>query len=122
MIEDSFMPPDLQIELPDVVDARRSYYADGGWRLEDGRLIVYEMDGLEKYLMFSGASSREDASIGAGRGSGWGAGDRAVAGAVRKMMRERQREARLTAVCDGVIRFDYDDVLHPESMKRVCGM
>lgn len=97
MIEEGFVVPDLQIEFPNVLDPWKPFYVDGAWFLPDGTVKVFEFDGKDKYTRFAGRS-----------------GD-----TVAKMMRERQRESRLTAVCDAVIRFDYRDVMTPGRLARI---
>lgn len=98
MIEEGFAVPDLQTVLPNVLDSNYPFRVDGTWRTDDGRLIAFEMDGEEKYRSFA---SRHG-------------GD-----AVRKMMKERQREALLTAACDGLVRFDFDIVKTPGALARL---
>lgn len=102
IIRAGFAIPDLQTILPNVLDVSRTFRVDGSWRLPDGRLVVFEFDGAEKYERFAGVSARAP-----------------LHGAVRKMMRERQREALLTAVCDAVIRFDYALVKRPGELARL---
>ncbi len=107
MIELGFAVPDLQVKLPNVVNRKRSFYVDYYWTLPDGKHIVGEMDGLEKYTMFTGshAAAMKQQS----------ARQRALAALVR----ERQRESRLTAVCDGVVRFTYADIMDDERFSSI---
>ena len=83
MWELGFAAPDLQAEFVDPVSGRR-YFADFCWRCDDGRVIVGELDGGEKYV-------NEQMTRG-----------RSVAGVMRA---ERLRESRLTVLCDAVVRF-----------------
>ena len=83
MWELGFSAPELQVEFTDPVSGRR-YFADFCWRTADGRVIVGELDGGEKYV-------NEQMT-----------GGRSVAGVMRA---ERLRESRLTALCDAVVRF-----------------
>ncbi len=83
MWELGFSAPDLQVQFIDPVD-RRPYFVDFCWHLPDGRVIVGELDGGEKYVnpaMTGGRSSEE----------------------VRRA--ERLRESRLTACCSAIVRF-----------------
>ena len=98
MIEEGFAVPDLQTVLPNILDPSSPFRVDGSWKTPDGRLIVFENDGEEKYKMFSSSHG---------------------AGAVRRMMRERQRESLLTAACDALIRFDYHTVKTPGALARL---
>ena len=76
----------------------RTRAAKAGERiLEDGTKLVWEFDGKDKYTRFAGEH-----------------GD-----TVARMMHERQRESRLTAVCDAVIRFDYRTVMTPGALARL---
>lgn len=98
MIEEGFAVPDLQTVLPNVLDPNRPFRVDGSWRTPDGRLIAFEADGEEKYRRFA---SRHGGNV------------------VRKMMKERQREALLTAACDALIRFDFRTVKAPGALARL---
>lgn len=98
MIEEGFAVPDLQTVLPNILDSNYPFRVDGTWRTDDGRLVAFEMDGEEKYRSFA---------------------NRHGGGAVRKMMRERQREALLTVACDGLVRFDLNTVRIPGALARL---
>lgn len=97
MIQEGFVVPDLQVAFPDVLEPWQTFYVDGAWLLDDGTKLVWEFDGKDKYTRFAGEH-----------------GD-----AVGRMMHERQRESRLTAVCDAVIRFDYRTVMTPGALARL---
>ena len=97
MIQEGFVVPDLQVAFPDVLEPWQTFYVDGAWILDDGSKLVWEFDGKDKYTRFAGEH-----------------GD-----AVTRMMRERQRESRLTAVCSAVIRFDYRTVMAPGALARL---
>ncbi len=83
MWELGFVAPELQTEFADPMSGWR-YFADFCWRTEEGRVIVGEFDGGEKYV---------DPQM---------SGGRSVAGVMRA---ERLRESRLTALVDAVVRF-----------------
>ena len=68
------------------------------WVLPDGRIIVGEFDGADKYTLFS---------------------TNVTESVLRSMMRERQRESRLTLACDGVVRFSYPDLMNPEAFAQL---
>lgn len=97
MIQEGFVVPELQVAFPDVLEPWRTFYVDGAWILEDGTKLVWEFDGKDKYTRFAGEH-----------------GD-----TVERMMHERQRESRLTAVCDAVIRFDYRTLMTPGALARL---
>lgn len=97
MIQEGFVVPELQVAFPDVLEPWRTFCVDGAWILEDGTKLVWEFDGKDKYTRFAGEH-----------------GD-----AVERMMHERQRESRLTAVCDAVIRFDYRTLMTPGALARL---
>jgi hypothetical protein len=83
MWELGFAAPDLQTEFIDPVSGRH-YFADFCWRAVDGRVIVGEFDGGEKYVDPRMTNGRAVASV---------------------MRAERLRESRLTALVDAVVRF-----------------
>lgn len=88
MWELGFAAPELQVRFEDPVDGSE-YFVDFLWRLPDGRVLVGELDGGEKYVnpkMTGGKSALE------------------------VMRDERRRESRVTASCDAVVRFSPADV------------
>ncbi len=97
MWELGFAAPDLQTEFVDPLNGRR-YFADFCWRTNDGRVIVGELDGGEKYV-----NKRMT-------------GGRSVTGVMRA---ERLRESRLTALCDAVVRFSPAMVADSASFSRL---
>ncbi|MBQ3338848.1 MAG: hypothetical protein IJG82_04515, partial [Atopobiaceae bacterium] len=50
MIMFCYMIPELQVEIPDPVYESAHYRADFLWELSNGRKIVGELDGREKYI------------------------------------------------------------------------
>ena len=100
MIELGFEVPELQVELFDPMEPNNPKRGDFGWRLNDGRWIIGELDGLEKY-----------------RGRGGTAG--AVDAAIRAMARERRREAHINLTNATVVRFSMDEVRDTSYFERL---
>lgn len=97
MIEQGFALPELQVTLPDPVDASRFFRVDFLWTLPDGSRVIGEFDGKEKYEaeeMTGGRSAEE----------------------VRAA--ERQRESRLTLLGMPVVRFEPADLRRPALFAR----
>lgn len=82
MIDLGFAVPDLQVPYQDPVSGKR-YRADFSWDIDDSRTVIGEMDGLLKY---------KEASITGGD-------------AIGVLVREQQRESRLTVGGRSVVRF-----------------
>ena len=97
MWELGFAAPELQVEFRDPVDGG-VFYVDFCWRTDDGRVIVGELDGGEKYI--NPAMTR-------GRRPEW----------VRRA--ERIRESRLTAVSSAVVRFSPETVADDYEFSRL---
>ncbi|OUN48073.1 hypothetical protein B5G20_00575 [Collinsella sp. An7] len=49
IIELGFVIPELQVEVPDPLNPNVTITVDYYWRLPDGRIIILELDGLQKY-------------------------------------------------------------------------
>lgn len=88
IIEEGFELPDLQVELHDPMDGA-AYRVDFLWTCPDGRRIIGELDGWEKYL---------DPAMTEGRGT------------LGVLVAERQRESRITMSGASVVRFSYRQV------------
>ena len=97
MIEAGIPPSDLQVEFVDPVDTRQVYRVDFLFCLVDGRMVIGELDGRGKY---------EDDALLAGRTT------------VDVLLRERQRESRLTMLGMPVVRFTMEDVMTPGKLAR----
>lgn len=98
MLELGFQAPRLQVEIEDPLSAGRSYRVDFLWTLPDGRRVVGELDGHEKYqnpAMMSGRS------------------------VVEVLAAERLRESRLSAAGLTVMRFSYADVCNLRFFERL---
>lgn len=99
MIERGIALPSLQVELPDrLAGGTNGYRVDFAWTGDDGRPIFGELDGKVKYT---------DPALMGGKD------------AVGVLMKERQREARLTAGGVGVARFGLADVLNEAAFDRI---
>ncbi len=77
-------PTDLQVELVDPVDTRRTMRVDMVWSLANGRTVIGELDGFVKYEDSERARTR---------------------GAIKVLVDERQRESHITALGYPVARF-----------------
>lgn len=100
-IEHGYRLPDLQVEIVDPVDSRRVFRVDFIWYLEDGRVIVGEFDGRCKF---------EDETMLLGRAP------------AEVFAQAQQRESRLTLAGCEVLRFAYDDLVHPERLERMLAV
>lgn len=98
MIEQGFALPELQVELPDITDGGRTFRVDQFWILPDGRGCIGELDGKMKYA--------DPEMLGEG-------------GTIDALAAERQRESRLTLLGYPVVRYTFDDVVHPERLVRL---
>ena len=85
-----FVVPELQISFFDPV-TRKTYRTDYLWRLADGRAIVGEFDGMEKYVNPQMVGS--------------------------KTIEERDEALRLCGVSQ-IVHFSYNDVMHPDQLRR----
>ncbi len=97
MWELGFVAPDLQAEFRDPVGGG-SFFVDFCWRMDDGRVIVGELDGGEKYVnpAMTGGRSAE-----------------------RVRRAERIRESRLTAAATAVVRFSPETVANDREFSRL---
>ncbi|MCH4161156.1 MAG: hypothetical protein LKF41_08150 [Bifidobacterium sp.] len=96
IIEQGFEAPTLQVEIIDPIESWKHYRTDFLWELPDGRRIVGEYDGKQKYL------------------------DRDMTGDAHTgevILEERKREQRiLLAGISKIIRFDFSDIINPTYM------
>lgn len=95
IIEQRFMIPDIQVDYVDPLTGER-YRPDFVWRLPDGRIVIGEFDGTEKYVN-PAMTDRQ---------------------AIRDVVAtERRREAALTrAGVTTIIRFTYDEVVQVQPL------
>lgn len=97
-ISEGYAMPELQVTITDPTDPHRTYRVDFLWRLPDGRLVIGEFDGEGKYF---------DPKI------------RTTRTAQEAMLRERQRESRLTIYGIPVLRFTNDELLRPARFRNL---
>ena len=97
MIEGGWDIPDLQVEIDDPMRPGNPYRVDFVW-LDLPRPVIGELDGFEKY---TGREPSNDAKR-----------------ALEVMVRERQRESRLSLAGFTVMRFTMADVNTPERLYR----
>ena len=90
-----FAEPRLQVEFADPLEKGRTFRVDYLWELEDGELLIGELDGLEKYVSGEGADARVDVSAFAA---------------------ERRRESHLTLLGHRVLRFSFDELKDPRAL------
>ena len=88
MIEQGYMLPAEQVEVPDPLHPGRTFRVDFVWVRADGRVIVGECDGLRKLLdpeMTGGRSPRQ------------------------VLLDQRKREGLITAYDVSILRFTYEE-------------
>lgn len=95
IIELGFMAPDLQVEIEDPLNPGTIKRVDFYWLLEDGRVIIGELDGFEKYLKSTGRGDRATGED--------------IRTAVQTIREERLRETSLNLADTTVLRFSYHD-------------
>ena len=96
IIDAGFVLPELQVEMEDPMGTRSVVRVDFYWRLPDGRVVVLEFDGLQKYLPL--VSQRSHAT------------KRDFKDAIRKLSDERARESRINLTGATVIRLTSREV------------
>ena len=101
IVELGFQTPDLQVEIADPLEPNNPKYSDFGWVLADGRVVLAELDGYEKYQK---AAGRQDDS---------------VSGAIMAMRKERRRESHINLTHATVIRFSLADVFDTAYFQRL---
>lgn len=89
MIEQGFMIPSLQVEVPDPVDSKNTFRVDFLWKLGNSN-VIGELDGREKYRNPQMTGGRD---------------------AVDVLADERLRESHLSGTGAKVMRFSFSDVL-----------
>lgn len=95
IIEQRFMVPQIQTTFVDPTTGQ-TYRVDFVWRLTDGRVIVGELDGTEKYVNPEMTNRRSIQGV---------------------VLAEREREAALRRVgVTTIFRFTFDDVIRRESL------
>ena len=100
MIELGFALPQLQVELPQPLNRKRSYRVDFLWTRLDGSKVIGEFDGMQKY---------EDADLRKGRTP------------LRVLADEQHRESQLTLYGMPIARFAYKDAVNPKRLEVLLG-
>ena len=98
MIQLGFERPELQVDIEDLFEPGRMYRVDFAWLVEGIGLVVGELDGGRKYC---------DKVI---------VGNRGIE---EVLLRERQRESRLSAVGARIARFNYAQARNPDVLARL---
>ncbi|WP_291533665.1 hypothetical protein [Bifidobacterium sp. UBA6881] len=94
-----FVAPETQVAFDDPVSRRRNAYrGDFVWHRQDGRVIVAELDGREKYVNPHMTGGRTSLAV---------------------MEAERIRESRLTTQVDAVIRLHFEDAFNLDGLARI---
>lgn len=101
MIELGFVVPDLQVEVVDPMEPANLKRCDFSWKLPDGRWIIGELDGVDKYVR------NPDGNIGDARR------------VAREMSRERTREAHINLTDAKVVRFTFQQVMDRDYFERL---
>ena len=97
LIAQGYQIPELQVEFPNPTDPAHPYRVDFFWGLIGPRGTIGEFDGMGKY---------RDPQLLNGRTT------------IEVLVAERQRESRLTLLGHPVLRFTYQDLLHPIRLSR----
>ena len=97
LIAQGYQIPELQVEFPNPTDPAHPYRVDFYWGLIGPRGTIGEFDGMGKY---------RDPQLLNGRTT------------IEVLVAERQRESRLTLLGHPVLRFTYQDLLHPIRLSR----
>lgn len=92
MIELGFAVPELQVDVFDPMEPGNPKRGDFGWRLDSGRWIIGELDGMVKYRGNRGHTPQD------------------VDAAIRIMSAERRRESHLNLGGCKVVRFSMREV------------
>ena len=90
MIENGFMPPELQVPIENPDRPGWPWRTDFYWLLPDGTTVAGELDGGEKYVNPNMTHGRD---------------------ALQVLRDERIRESQLTLAVDRVMRFTFADVI-----------
>lgn len=107
MIEQGFLLPELQVEIPDPLNPTASKMVDFYWKLPDGRTVILELDGFKKYHVASDGRplSLEETQ--------------------RVLADERRRESHINLTGATVLRISYEEAINPaylSSMLMAAGV
>lgn len=98
MIREGFLLPRLQVVVPNLLDPSHPYRVDFYWVLPDGRILVGEFDGYDKYRN-ANMTHRGDFE--------------------EALFRQRVRDSRISLKGATVMRFDFYDVTHPHRLVNI---
>lgn len=98
MIRAGLPPTDIQRAFDDPLEPRKSYRADFVFELTDGKTVLGEFDGRAKY---------EDEQLRAGSST------------IDVLLKERQRESRLTLMDVRIVRFNWSDIRTPGRLEQM---
>lgn len=99
MILNGFELPRLQVEIPNPLDPRNPYRVDFYWELDDGTIVIGELDGMEK---------RRNKRMTKGKDI------------ERLMAEERLRESRIIALTGCLfMRFSFKDAVQGDPLIRM---
>lgn len=98
MLELGFMIPDLQAEFPDPMSPRKVYRVDFCWNMPDGRIIIGELDGRDKYADPAKTGGRNTVDV---------------------LADERLRESRLSMYKHPIMRFSFRDVMDSNAFRKL---
>ena len=97
MIANGYMPPELQVGIPNPLDPADKYRVDFYWRLPNGN-VIGELDGHEKYKNPTMTKGRDIVEV---------------------LADERLRESSLTSSGAKVMRFSYKDAVNTPKLCRL---
>lgn len=97
MIRLRYVLPQLQVWVNNPLDACRPFRVDGVWIMPDGRVVMLEVDGMEKRKSQAMTRGRSQEQV---------------------RWEERQRESLLTASGAGVVRLTYWETLSEHEVSR----
>ena len=97
MIEQGFMLPALQVEIPDPLNPGSTFRVDFAWLRSDGRVIVGECDGRKKLLDPGLAKGRSPQQV---------------------LDEQRKREGLITAYDVSVVRLTFEEALGEGELVR----
>lgn len=124
MIELGFVRPQLQREFPNLNNSKWPYRVDFAWEV-DGKLIVGEFDGADKYLVNSGRSLELNSSNLGNYDSLGGDGSANDDESIllhydrSSVLRERDRERHLlNCGVNKIVRFDFSHVVDPPTLEK----
>ena len=94
MIRSGFVPPQLQVPFDNPAGGE-PYRVDFYWLREDGRIVVGEFDGKEKYVEEGMTGGKDIVDV---------------------VLREKERESIVSDFNVRVFRFTFQDIMHPERL------